>query len=452
MNSANRAAILIRAYLLGIPVWWGLGIDFIVPQILALALACLAMSAHRHFTLSDYLLASIIFTLGVSAYLNSFLLSHQLMRFMAALYNLSIWVCGLILLQQVRHLLASHETFRRALLKTASWAFLLLASVAIGGFVFAYVVGRFSLVVPSLFGATLGRGIPDSAVIVEQSTRLVFTRPDWGLPGVPMPRVTVYGPYPTATAATVAVLGALTLVYLQSVKRAGALAVLLVEALILLTLSITLTRSILVGWLVGAVLANLVFGTGYRRLTACGAVAVAMLFIAQGNISNVTQYREYSSESRFHNYVRAFDQTLSSNPVLGLGYKPREPGNHIAVGSHSTFVSSFTKGGILALSLVVAYLLLVPAFGWIGLVLAIEPEDPIERRILQSVRRVLFNLQIAIWVWLCFEDIDAPATAALLLFVAFAFIQDASRPARSKSPDPARSTAMCAVLMQPYRS
>jgi hypothetical protein len=30
---------------------------------------------------------------------------------------------------------------------------------------------------------------------------------------------------------------------------------------------------------------------------------------------------------------------------------------------------------------------------------------------------------VAIWVWLFFEDIDAPATAAMLIFVAFAFIE-----------------------------
>jgi hypothetical protein len=37
--------------------------------------------------------------------------------------------------------------------------------------------------------------------------------------------------------------------------------------------------------------------------------------------------------------------------------------------------------------------------------------------------RILFNLQVALWVWLCFEDIDAPATAAMLIFLAFALIE-----------------------------
>src|SRR3546814_11831433 len=61
------------------------------------------------------------------------------------------------------------------------------------------------------------------------------------------------------------------------------------------------------------------------------------------------------TESRFANYDRTVGRTLDHNPILGLGVKPREQDNHIAVGSHSTFVSAFTKSGTLGLSLVVAY-------------------------------------------------------------------------------------------------
>ena len=44
--------------------------------------------------------------------------------------------------------------------------------------------------------------------------------------------------------------------------------------------------------------------------------------------------------------------------------------------------------------------------------------------------RILLNLQVAIWVWLCFEDIDAPGTAATLIFLAFAFVEAATRVTR----------------------
>jgi hypothetical protein len=32
---------------------------------------------------------------------------------------------------------------------------------------------------------------------------------------------------------------------------------------------------------------------------------------------------------------------------------------------------------------------------------------------------------VSIWIWLCFEDIDAPASAALLIFLSGAFIERA---------------------------
>src|SRR3546814_8077683 len=93
-----------------------------------------------------------------------------------------------------------------------------------------------------------------------------------------------------------------------------------------------------------------------------GALVVAIPVSFHVDLSGAADYRGYSTESRFANYDRAVGRTLDHNPILGLGVKPREQDNHIAVGSHSTFVSAFTKSGTLGLSLVVAYLVLLPAY------------------------------------------------------------------------------------------
>jgi hypothetical protein len=220
-----------------------------------------------------------------------------------------------------------------------------------------------------------------------------------------------------------AVLGTLALLHLQdggqARRRRPALAGMAVEGLIFLTLALTLTRSILAGWLLGAIAAALIFGTAWRRILAIGALAVAIPLSFHVDLSGAADYRGYSTESRFENYDRAVGRTLEKNPILGLGVKPREQDNHIAVGSHSTFVSSFTKSGTLGLSLVVAYLVLLPAYRWLG------PIAGARRRPAGEVAelRILFNLQVALWVWLCFEDLDAPATAAMLIFLAFALIE-----------------------------
>jgi hypothetical protein len=135
--------------------------------------------------------------------------------------------------------------------------------------------------------------------------------------------------------------------------------------------------------------------------------------------------------------VRAIDETLSSNPAFGLGIKPREEISHIAVGSHSTFVSAFTKGGILGLALVFSYLVILPALRWLRLFMASGGLD--DRTRLQL--RALVTLQVTVWAWLTFEDIDAPATAAILIFIYFAVFEDMAGQLVGRRPPDGSMTA-----------
>lgn len=421
-RQAQRARVVLGAYVLTLPLWWILGVDFAMPLLLAGTLFYVSPATHRDFTAADHLLAAIIVTMASAAYLSGFLIGQHTMRFAAALYNLSIWLCGLVVLQQARCIVARDPAGRKTILRAGFIGFLMFVTVAWGAFGGSYALDRLALEMPSLFGMALGDMVPASAALIKQSATVSFTRPDWGLPGVAMPRVVVYGPYPTAAAAVTAVLGTLALLHLRA--RSSTLLFVAVEALILLTLAITLTRSVLAGWLVGAAAAALIFGPPWRRIMTAGALAVAIPLLVHFDFSAAVDYREYSTESRFENYERAVGRTLDWNPILGLGVKPREADNHIAVGSHSTFVSSFTKGGTLGLSLVVAYLVLLPAYRWTGAIASLGQRTAGEKAEL----RILFNLQIALWVWLCFEDIDAPATAAMLVFLAFAVMEVSLRP------------------------
>src|SRR3546814_13630512 len=82
-------------------------------------------ATHRDFTASDHLLAAIIVTMGAAAYLNGFLIGQHTLRFAAALYNLSIWVCGLIVLQQARRLFLYGSADREVVLRAGFVAFLI---------------------------------------------------------------------------------------------------------------------------------------------------------------------------------------------------------------------------------------------------------------------------------------------------------------------------------------
>lgn len=419
VRAGRGPQLLLCTYLLGLPLWWLLGLDFAIPLLLAGLLVYVAPGVHASFTPSDHLLGAVIVTLGTAAYLNGFLFGQHTLRFAAALYNLGIWVCGLIVLQQARMALLYRPGASRTILHAGFVAFMTFAIIAWASFLIAYARGNLNLEMPTLFGLTLADMVPRSAALIRESATAAFTRPDWGLPGMPMPRIVTYGPYPTAAAAVTAVLGSLALLHLHARSGAQTLPVLAVETLIVLTLAITLTRSILAGWLLGAVVAALVFGPTWRRVLAIGLVAVMIPLSFHIDLSSAADYREYSTESRFENYYRAVAHTLGQHPMLGLGVKPREVDNHIAVGSHSTFVSAFTKGGALALGLAAGYLVLLPAWRWLRTLAQLPSLAPARKDRL----RILLNLQIALWMWLSFEDLDAPATAAMLVFLSLALIE-----------------------------
>src|SRR3546814_8537521 len=81
---------------------------------------------------------------------------------------------------------------REVVLRAGFVAFLTFAAVAWGSFFAAYALGDTSLEVRSLFGMTAGNLVPTSAALIKESMVIEFTRPDWGLPGVAMPRIVIY--------------------------------------------------------------------------------------------------------------------------------------------------------------------------------------------------------------------------------------------------------------------
>lgn len=441
MHHGDRARLLLQTFILGIPLWWVLGLDFIMLQGFVALLILAYPDALRRATAGDHMLIALIITLGASAFLNGFLIEAKVTRFVAALYNLSFWVCGLVLMLQVRTFCAAGPWRQLALLRCIHIVFIIVVATAWSCLVLAFAIGDMSLSTPSLFGLVAGDAIPDSAPHIQRHAVLDFTHADWGLPGVAIPRIEVFGPYPTAAAATVAVLGSLSLLYINLRYPRAWLPALVLEGVLMATIAITLTRSIIGGWVLGMLAANLLFGNTARRFGAILAAAVigGMMTLGTVDLSQAAEYRDYSSESRFDSYLNAIQKTINKNPVMGLGIKPREE-SHIAVGSHSTIVTAFTKGGALSLALAVLFLFLRPAWRWfVAWMACISPPYRLAAQH-RTTLRILFNLQVALWIWLCFEDIDAPATASALIFIAFAFIERAtSRPtlAAASVPRPA---------------
>jgi hypothetical protein len=79
----------------------------------------------------------------------------------------------------------------------------------------------------------------------------------------------------------------------------------------------------------------------------------------------------------------------------------------IPVGSHSTFVSLFVKGGIVGFTAAVMGLVVLPLFMWIRAFFVLNVSSPLQKK-LKSEAAILFNLQCLLWFWMAFDDVDAP--------------------------------------------
>jgi hypothetical protein len=389
------------------------------PMVMATILVLVDLGPHRDGRPTDILFLCIIAVFTISAVINGFFSEWQPVRVWAALYNVAILTSGLIVLQHARVAFVAPAGLQK-LLKTAAIAFGLFALVAWSVAIAAYTSGHLDWHVPTLVGAFVGKGaLGTTAPLIERSLQMGLARSDWGIPGIPIPRIYIYGPYPAAAAVIAAILGAATLLFVRrsSARSLGAM----VHLLVLATIFLTLTRSVVIGWLAGAAIANLVFGSPARRVAVIAAMSLGLAFYVQTNSESINTYRPPTG--RFENYDRAVRETWETSPIIGKGLKAREENNHIAVGSHSTLVSAFTKGGVVGLGVVALYFFVVPMFRWIGVAASPAWQGWPDKADL----RTLLTLQVTLWSWLCFEDIDAPAMAAMLVFISLALIEVATR-------------------------
>ena len=63
MSASQRALQIIQIYLIGVPLWWVLGVDFIAPQCLAVLLVLVNADAHPRFSPSDLALMDPLYAL-----------------------------------------------------------------------------------------------------------------------------------------------------------------------------------------------------------------------------------------------------------------------------------------------------------------------------------------------------------------------------------------------------
>jgi len=150
------------------------------------------------------------------------------------------------------------------------------------------------------------------------------------------------------------------------------------------------------------------------------ALLLAMSLSGFGFFDSVIQEslssRQGSTNQRFFVYTTAIDMVLNENIVFGLGIKPENPSRpEVPVGSHSTVISCFTKGGAAALlvfaifysSLILQWGLAIARFGMIV-------SNPSGEE--WQMFKVLFRAAIMFMLWIWTEDMDAAFNASFFSF------------------------------------
>ena len=94
-------------------------------------------------------------------------------------------------------------------------------------------------------------------------------------------------------------------------------------------------------------------------------LCIPVLFFVWDDIVNfMVSSRQGSSDDRMKIYTLGFIYTWGSHPFIGLGNKPMVEGFEYPIGSHSTLMSLFVKGGLVAFGIFMCFMMVTLGRWW----------------------------------------------------------------------------------------
>ncbi len=246
------------------------------------------------------------------------------------------------------------------------------------------------------------------------STRIY--RSDWGFGSFAAPRFIYFARWDTAGAIIVALAGNFAAAYYWNSGRRKHFA--LTELATLFLICTTLSRTVIAIQLATTVLLLI-----FIIRTKTVVLVVAAYFICLGTLAAIainsdlvesaSSFRQYSTNDRFDLYEAAFSQFSESEPLLGVGYKPKESTElEYAVGSHSMILSYLIRSGFVGTFLAVLMFWLIPAF---NLTRCAVRGDAFSKTVWPFVARGLLVLS----GWTMFQEIDTSilTLTAIMIFL-----------------------------------
>lgn len=403
-----------------LPVHWLLGTT--VPWIFAATLL-LAFGMVR-FSLPEWQLLALGTALAASMLIA--MIGHfQPGRAAAAIYNLAVLLIFVVFInfgRQTDHQAAGIDgkrpkdrIYHAALIAYLSYVAYMLIVLA-----YVRLTGRQAINFDSIFSSIFG-GLPG---IIGMYAHHVIIDTDW-INGAAQSRIHGMGVYATESALHVIVLGAMAAIYLVRRRRyAWAIALELSVLPLLIPIgSRTAGLAYIASFVFLAVIwrGGLVLGAVLIGPFALGGLLVFAPDIVGGFhsfVQAVADARAGSTATRFDNYQLAISMVLDHNVLIGLGIKPANPFEPaIPIGSHSSFVSTFTRGGLIGLGLFLMFYVsmllrvVVVQFAAMARGAVLRPEIKLE---LAYLARIIF----VFLSWIVTEDFDVPLYTAVLVGLA----------------------------------
>jgi len=401
-----------------IPLWWILGVKFLIFHVLTAAILIKwffrskQAGASRNIPPEVYPLAFFVGLYGLSLAVNSGNIPFS--RIIASLNNLSFWFLGLALMFIVFNAVNRKNilTFLRSFpVFGVMTSFFVLPAFIFG--LFTHRVVKLDSVLLKLLPEKWMAVIYEKALLLKSSLVLNIVGED-KLFQKPFPRSPGFNIYGTALGLTMIIVIILTLVYFRfRGKKKWLVPVIVLEAAVLL---LSLSRTSILGFLVAS---GLVFFLAYIKKSALIKVVpillvvliVVLIFVPpQKILDTVSDFRKGSTIWRGKLYEMTIRQAMEK-PVLGHGFKPRIEDFPLPLGSHSTFIGVLYKTGFLGLLAFCLFWILVLRKWWI------QKKICEEDRLLCSVWGLLGTALISGIFWMVTEDLDAPPLAAFLYFI-----------------------------------
>ncbi|UCC38816.1 MAG: O-antigen ligase family protein [Candidatus Aminicenantes bacterium] len=402
-----------------IPLWWVLGIKFLVFHLIAL-LTFIKLLAQRQKTPEKFIFpAEVFFLLGyIALYSLSLLINFKNIstwRFFASLNNLSFWVMGLLIVFVITNsikredILSFLRSFRNFGIITSVFSLsTLLLSIILHKFI------QLQTPLCWLLPDGLREKIIEKAPLLWLSIRPNIITATHIFKKRKIPRPEGFNNWATGLAMTMLFAIVLTIAYYKIKKKKKGFTIIL--TLEFLTLFASMTRNPIMGllfaWITVYIIKNIKKSLSLKILTPALILLVIAILLIPHNIikDTIVDVRLKPTIWRYELYKMTLTQAIEK-PILGYGFKPRKEQYPDPIGSHSTYIGVIYKTGFLGF-LVFMLFWIILLKRWLAQMNPLSEDE--------TLKHAWFYSGIALFggfIYMITQDLDAPPVVAFLFFV-----------------------------------